>query len=199
MCNFVREVPAPPPGRAEVQYTIGHESLSFECPPANRPGAWTKLPFEALFETLDVDNVLKLWTCALLERQILVHSSQLSLLTPACEVLTRSVPTRPSPSQHRSRAHNPRPLLRSLLYPFQWQHVYIPVLPTPLVGVLNAPMPFLIGCQTSVLTLCADDLYVASTLLLLLLLLPLLRPRTTPTPPTTTTTTTPDSPRLPVT
>lgn len=32
-----------------------------------------------------------------------------------------------------------------MLYPLSWSHVYIPVLPEALLGVLAAPMPFLIG------------------------------------------------------
>jgi hypothetical protein len=53
--------------------------------------------------------------------QILFHSSQLSLLTAAAEVAV------------------------AIMYPLQWPHVYIPVLPRGLVQVLQAPMPFIIG------------------------------------------------------
>lgn len=56
--------------------------------------------------------------------QILFHSSQLSLLTAAAEVSC------------------------ALMYPLQWPHVYIPVLPRGLVQVLQAPMPFIIGLPT---------------------------------------------------
>ncbi|KAK7869395.1 hypothetical protein R5R35_000698 [Gryllus longicercus] len=38
----------------------------------------------------------------------------------------------------------------SLLYPMHWQHVFIPVLPHPLVDYLLAPMPFLIGAPVPV-------------------------------------------------
>lgn len=36
-------------------------------------------------------------------------------------------------------------MLALLLYPLSWSHIYIPVLPEALLGVLAAPMPFLIG------------------------------------------------------
>ncbi|CAN0451818.1 unnamed protein product, partial [Laminaria digitata] len=62
-----------------------------------------------------------LFCVALLPRSILIKSSQFSLLTPCAEVLAL------------------------LLFPFNWTHVYIPVLPEALLGVLAAPMPFLIG------------------------------------------------------
>ncbi len=35
-----------------------------------------------------------------------------------------------------------------MMYPFQWPHVYIPVLPRGLLQVLQAPMPFIIGMPT---------------------------------------------------
>ncbi|CAN0370888.1 unnamed protein product, partial [Discosporangium mesarthrocarpum] len=54
-------------------------------------------------------------------RSVLLKSSQISLLTTCAEVLAL------------------------LLYPLCWSHVYIPVLPESLMGVLAAPMPFLMG------------------------------------------------------
>ena len=57
----------------------------------------------------------------LTERQVFMFSSQVSLLTAVAETL------------------------RALLLPFTWQHVYVPVLPPKLNGVLQAPLPFLVG------------------------------------------------------
>ena len=39
----------------------------------------------------------------------------------------------------------------AVLYPMNWQHIFIPVLPVALVDYLLAPMPFLIGVPTPVL------------------------------------------------
>ncbi|OQR77388.1 DENN domain-containing protein 1A-like, partial [Tropilaelaps mercedesae] len=36
-----------------------------------------------------------------------------------------------------------------LIYPMQWQHLFIPVLPLSVVDTLNAPMPYLIGVPSS--------------------------------------------------
>ncbi|CAM9667873.1 unnamed protein product, partial [Choristocarpus tenellus] len=36
-------------------------------------------------------------------------------------------------------------VLALLLYPLSWAHVYIPILPESLMGVLGAPLPFLVG------------------------------------------------------
>lgn len=37
--------------------------------------------------------------------------------------------------------------LCSLLFPFYWQHIYIPLLPAKLLDYLQAPVPFLVGVQ----------------------------------------------------
>jgi hypothetical protein len=37
----------------------------------------------------------------------------------------------------------------SLLFPFQWQHIFIPILPRALLDVCCAPMPFVVGVHVS--------------------------------------------------
>lgn len=39
----------------------------------------------------------------------------------------------------------------AVLYPMNWQHIFIPVLPMSLIDYLLAPMPFLIGVPHHVL------------------------------------------------
>lgn len=119
--NFCSEVPAPPPGSFEVQLQIQDSVIQIWSPPHNQPIAWVSLPFRHLFECLDVDNIITAWHCLALERQVLVVSTQLTLLTTCCEILT------------------------SLLFPMRWSHAYIPLLPRFLCPILNAPMAFLVG------------------------------------------------------
>lgn len=38
----------------------------------------------------------------------------------------------------------------ALLYPFNWQQIFVPLLPNALLDYLTAPMPFLIGIHASV-------------------------------------------------
>jgi len=132
--NFCSELPAPPPGSFQVQTTILDSVISIWSPPGNMPIAWVSLPFAHLFQCLDVENVLTVWTALALERQVLVTSSQLSLLTTCCEILL------------------------SLLFPMRWSHAYIPVLPHFLVPILSAPMPFLCGIEKRHLADTMDDL-----------------------------------------
>ena len=136
ICNFIDDVPAPPKeGQKDVNYYILDQIVSFKCPPLNQPNAWSSLPAQPLFECLDPENILKVFTAVLTERQTVFISSQLSLLTLAAETVT------------------------SLMYPLRWVHVYVPVLPLPLIGILAAPLPFIVGILTSHLE--EDDCYIS--------------------------------------
>ena len=37
--------------------------------------------------------------------------------------------------------------INSLLFPFRWQHTYVPILPASLLHFLDAPVPFIMGLQ----------------------------------------------------
>ena len=132
IANFCAEIPAPPPGSFEVQTTIADSVIKMWSLPHNLPIAWVSLPFQHLFECLDIDNIIMVWHCLALERQVLITSTQLSLLTTASEVFL------------------------SLLFPMRWSHAYIPVLPHFMIPILSAPMPFLCGINKADL---ADALY----------------------------------------
>jgi len=47
------------------------------------------LPMLDVFECLSLENIVTIMAAVMLERQVLITSSQLSLLTAAAEVLTR--------------------------------------------------------------------------------------------------------------
>ena len=130
--NLCREIPAPPPGSFEVQTTIVDSIIKIWSPPHNQPIAWVSLPFSQLFECLDVANIVTVWHCLALERQVLLTSTQLSVLTICSEILL------------------------SMLFPMRWSHAYIPVLPHFMIPILSAPMPFLCGINKANL---ADALY----------------------------------------
>ena len=79
--NLCKEIPAPPPGSFEVQTTILDSIIKIWSPPYNQPIPWVSLPFSQLFECLDIDNIITVWHCLVLERQVLLTSTQLSVLT----------------------------------------------------------------------------------------------------------------------
>ena len=82
-------------------------------------------PLLDFFDILGVENALKLITCVLLEHQILVFSSDCQKLMLVCESVL------------------------ALLYPFNFSHVYVPILPPMLENFLDAPVPYIMGLVRS--------------------------------------------------
>ena len=108
-------------GAFEVDISILTSNIKFWVPPAKLPIAYVALPFETLFECLEPANVLTVWYALVLEHKVLLVSSQHSILTVCTEILC------------------------SLLFPMQWSHLYIPLLPRFLAPMLDAPVPYLVG------------------------------------------------------
>ncbi|XP_033333938.1 DENN domain containing pinstripe isoform X1 [Megalopta genalis] len=78
-------------------------------------------PLKDVFTWLGADCVIQLFTCVLLENQVLLRSSDFHKLMVVSECIT------------------------ALLFPFSWQHVYVPILPASLHHFLDAPVPFIMG------------------------------------------------------
>jgi len=131
--NICEEIPAPPPGSFEIRMKICSSTIRFWAPPANQPIPYVSLPFQVLFECLDTANIIYVWYSLILEQKILLVSSQYSLLTICSEILC------------------------SLLFPMQWSHLYIPILPRFLSQMLDAPMPYLIGVSRDNLAHSIED------------------------------------------
>lgn len=127
ICNVVDDIPSPPFGIFDVVYYIREKPITFRCPPLNRPNEWMSIPLSPLFDCLDINNILLLFSFILVESQIVFISSQFSLLTMCTEAIT------------------------SLLFPLNWAHAYIPILPLQLIEVLAAPFPFIVGVHESFL------------------------------------------------
>jgi len=79
------------------------------------------MSFKTLFYSLGVDNVLFVLSCILLELRVITLSKSLQRLSECTHAL------------------------HGLLYPFVWQHIFIPLLPESLASYLSSPIPFLIG------------------------------------------------------
>lgn len=73
------------------------------------------------YNSVTIDNIITVFASALNERHILITSSRLDRLSACVQALN------------------------NMLYPMNWQHIFIPVLPADLLAYLQAPMPFLIG------------------------------------------------------
>ncbi|KAB2066856.1 hypothetical protein ES319_A09G187000v1 [Gossypium barbadense] len=125
IAHIVSNVPLPTPGKERVLFAIDNCLLSVEVPPKDGlPHA--DISFQPLVQCLDVDNLIKLFTAVLLERRILIRSNKYSLLSLASEAICH------------------------LIYPFRWQHVYIPLLFFSGVDYIDAPTPYMMGLHSGV-------------------------------------------------
>jgi hypothetical protein len=105
-------------------------SVPFSVPAANQlPHTMAGRDFLLLFQALEVGNVIMLWALLLAEQKVVLQGKQPHVLTMAAETLS------------------------ALLFPFSWQHVYIPILPARLLDILQAPVPFLMGIDEDVLAM----------------------------------------------
>eukprot|EP01104_Vermistella_antarctica_P000352 TRINITY_DN1043_c1_g1_i1.p1 TRINITY_DN1043_c1_g1~~TRINITY_DN1043_c1_g1_i1.p1 ORF type:complete len:956 (+),score=166.81 TRINITY_DN1043_c1_g1_i1:479-3346(+) len=77
--------------------------------------------FEPLLKALDPIRIVAVFAALLAERRIIFSSAKLSKLTSCVQACV------------------------ALLYPFTWQHIYVPVLPRSLLNFCCAPMPFVVG------------------------------------------------------
>uniref|UniRef100_A0A3Q1FI09 DENN/MADD domain containing 5B n=1 Tax=Acanthochromis polyacanthus TaxID=80966 RepID=A0A3Q1FI09_9TELE len=120
--NILYEVPLPTSGRS-LKFHGVYEPIVCQRPgPGELPLA--DFPLAEAFSLLGVENLVQVFTCTLLEMQILLYSQDYQRLMTVAESIT------------------------TLLFPFQWQHVYVPILPASLLHFLDAPVPYLMGLQS---------------------------------------------------
>ncbi|XP_070612474.1 DENN domain-containing protein 5B isoform X2 [Erythrolamprus reginae] len=120
--NILYEVPLPPPGRS-LKFSGVYEPIVCQRPGPNELPLYDYALRET-FELLGLENLIQVFTCVLLEMQILLYSQDYQRLMTVAEGIT------------------------TLLFPFQWQHVYVPILPASLLHFLDAPVPYLMGLQS---------------------------------------------------
>eukprot|EP00002_Diphylleia_rotans_P003562 TRINITY_DN12461_c0_g1_i1.p1 TRINITY_DN12461_c0_g1~~TRINITY_DN12461_c0_g1_i1.p1 ORF type:complete len:627 (-),score=120.01 TRINITY_DN12461_c0_g1_i1:1146-3026(-) len=127
VCNFFASIlryPFPLPGESFMITTP--EMIDYRLVrPDDDDSPLADVTFHHLFSSLHLHQILSLLAAVLAERRIVLVSSSLSKLSACC---------------HATAA---------MIYPFNWQHIFIPVLPKKLLDYCTAPMPFLIGLQAS--------------------------------------------------
>ncbi|KAF2982366.1 hypothetical protein EK904_005410, partial [Melospiza melodia maxima] len=77
--------------------------------------------FECLLQCLSVSHTIRVFASLLLERRVIFVADNLSTLSKCGHAAVAT------------------------LYPFTWQHTYIPVLPASMIDIVCSPTPFLIG------------------------------------------------------
>ncbi|KAM9845814.1 LOW QUALITY PROTEIN: DENN domain-containing protein 5B [Aulostomus maculatus] len=121
--NILYEVPLPAPGTSLKFHGVYHPIV---CQRPGRELPLADFPLAEAVGLLGVENLVQVFTCTLLEMQILLYSQDYQRLMTVAESIT------------------------TLLFPFQWQHVYVPILPASLLHFLDAPVPYLMGLQSKV-------------------------------------------------
>jgi len=128
ICNLMQEVPLPDQGITTVQYKIGNKILHFSRPPPKHLPYFPDSCLEYLFRSLSIDCILNIFSCLLVEKKILLISKQKSLLTYAAIGFV------------------------SLIFPFKWEQVFIPILPAALKNYIETIFPYIIGVSPTLLT-----------------------------------------------
>ncbi|XP_046395461.1 DENN domain-containing protein 5B isoform X2 [Ischnura elegans] len=124
--NLLYEVCVPAPGRS-VRFWCFGELLVLQRPSSIEEPPLFDFPLRLLFPLIGgPSRVLELFTCLLLENQVLLYSSDYQRLMLVAEGMT------------------------CLLFPFTWQHVYVPILPSSLTHFLDAPVPYVMGVSQAV-------------------------------------------------
>ncbi|XP_072537556.1 DENN domain-containing protein 2C [Salminus brasiliensis] len=118
----VMEAPFPAPGRTITVKSFlpgsGNEELTL-CRPVD--SRLEHVDFESLLQCLSVSRLLQVFASLLLERRVIFIADKLGTLSRC--------------------AHS----ALALLYPFTWQHTFVPVLPASMLDISCSPTPFLLG------------------------------------------------------
>ncbi|XP_055329550.1 DENN domain-containing protein 5B-like isoform X2 [Paramacrobiotus metropolitanus] len=118
--NVLYEISAPNLGQSSRFYFYPDSHFLLQRP-SDQEIPLFEYSLRAFFGLFGVDTAVDLITCALLEHQILLCSKDHFLLVLVAESVT------------------------NLLFPFSWQHVYVPILPDSMQMFLDAPVPFIMG------------------------------------------------------
>ncbi|KAM9860940.1 DENN domain-containing protein 2B isoform 1-T2 [Aulostomus maculatus] len=116
------ESPFPAPGKIIKVKTFlpgaGNEVIELRRPTDSR---LEHVDFDSLFSCLSVRQVIRVFASLLLERRVIFVADKLSTLSSCMHAVV------------------------ALLYPFSWQHTFIPVLPASMLDIVCCPTPFLVG------------------------------------------------------
>ena len=131
LAQRLKDAGLPPPGRS-VQVSVEGVHPSQRAIRISRPVNTSSCTYDrricVLFRCMPVSKAVMLFFLMLTERRIILMSARPSVLSDCVHAL------------------------HSLLYPFQWQHIYTPILIKKMLDYVCAPMPFIIGIHISMLS-----------------------------------------------
>ncbi|XP_073975172.1 DENN domain-containing protein 1B-like isoform X2 [Rhodnius prolixus] len=128
--NKVYTSKVPDPGMS-VQVSLNNNTNSIFVCQAPKQFQLPSIPenrnLTEYYNAVDCDNMIRIFASMLYERRIVFTSKRLYRLSACVQAAN------------------------AIIYPMNWQHIFIPVLPTHLVDYLLAPMPYLIGVPNTLL------------------------------------------------
>ncbi|CAL1590136.1 unnamed protein product [Knipowitschia caucasica] len=122
--HFMNNVSFPSPQRPRILVQLSAHDTLILSQPVSTPLPLSGADYSTLLMNLGAENCATLLHFILLENKILLHSLRPDVLTGIAEAVV------------------------AILFPFQWQCPYIPLCPLSLAGVLNAPLPFIVGVDS---------------------------------------------------
>ncbi|XP_033640583.1 DENN domain-containing protein 3-like isoform X1 [Asterias rubens] len=118
-------IPTPPAGSLCVSFCLGENQRPITVhPPDNPEKQCVDIPLNLPFLRFSLDDILEIVTCLLTQQRLVFLSEDYALLTPIVECF----------------------LL--FILPFKWPFVYVPVVSSSLLDLLEAPGCFIMGCNS---------------------------------------------------
>ena len=122
--NILGCIQIPPAGGPQIRFSIGAGDRQSYQPPQNTSIPITQTCVHFLFKQLGIRNTLVIFCAIMTEHKILVYSRSYTRLSDSCRALV------------------------ALMFPFRYNHIFIPLLPVDLHEVLSTPTPFVIGIDS---------------------------------------------------
>lgn len=126
IANLLAGVQVPRVGGCPLGFTLGAGDRQVIVPPATSTIPVTGCCVYELFQQLGIAATVNVVMALMTENRVLIHSRSYKQIYNACYALT------------------------SLMYPFVYSHIYIPILPTSLRDFVASPTPYLMGVHSSI-------------------------------------------------
>lgn len=123
--NLLAGIQVPPPGGNEIVFSLGAGDKQVYQPPQTSTIPITGTGVYDLFNQLGIAAAVNVLIGLMTENKILVMSRSYTQIYNACHAMV------------------------SLMYPFVYSHIYIPILPACLLDFIASPTPYLMGIHSS--------------------------------------------------
>ncbi|XP_046401204.1 DENN domain-containing protein 1A-like isoform X5 [Ischnura elegans] len=128
LSNVYHSHPPEPGAPLQIPFNNGLNTFVCQCPDLFRlPSIPQNRNLTEYYNAVDGHNMMIVFASMLYERRIIFTSSKLYRLSACVQAAN------------------------AIIYPMNWQHIFIPVLPLALMDYLLAPMPYLIGVPEPIL------------------------------------------------